>query len=175
MLENIFTTIIIANFFGAIIYWISRKKRKNHPKLMAYEIKIAQNIEKESNGLDELKTLIDEESKALELAIKSTDNIKETSIMINEIATVIEEISSASHVMALNSAIEAARAGEQGAGFAAVSNDFINLTKKSTEKYRDLKEIIQDIRKEAEKANNNLKIIKTVSKKIQKINSTTMD
>lgn len=68
--------------------------------------------------------------------------IRTSSIKINEIVTLIEGIAFQTNILALNAAVEAARAGEHGKGFAVVAGEVRNLSHRSTQAAREIKQLI---------------------------------
>lgn len=68
--------------------------------------------------------------------------IRSSSKKITEIVTLIEGIAFQTNILALNAAVEAARAGEHGKGFAVVAGEVRNLSQRSTQAAREIKQLI---------------------------------
>ncbi|MEB5971416.1 methyl-accepting chemotaxis protein [Pantoea dispersa] len=68
--------------------------------------------------------------------------IRASSKKITEIVTLIEGIAFQTNILALNAAVEAARAGEHGKGFAVVAGEVRNLSQRSTQAAREIKQLI---------------------------------
>ncbi|WP_157678400.1 methyl-accepting chemotaxis protein [Oleiphilus messinensis] len=77
-------------------------------------------------------------------AVVAMNDILKASRQINDIIAVIDEIAFQTNLLALNAAVEAARAGEQGRGFAVVAGEVRNLSKRSADAARKIKELIKD-------------------------------
>ncbi|MDB5819090.1 MAG: methyl-accepting chemotaxis protein, partial [Rhizobacter sp.] len=68
--------------------------------------------------------------------------IDDSSRKITEIIGVIDGIAFQTNILALNAAVEAARAGEQGRGFAVVASEVRNLSKRSADAAKEVKQLI---------------------------------
>ena len=74
----------------------------------------------------------------------SIDKINESSGKIQKIVEVIDEISFQTNLLSLNAAVEAANTGEEGRGFAVVSTEVRNLSKRSSKAANEIKTLIQE-------------------------------
>jgi len=63
--------------------------------------------------------------------------------LINEAIAVIDQIAFQTNILSLNAAVEAATAGEAGKGFAVVAGEVRNLTSRSAEAAKEIKEIVE--------------------------------
>jgi len=80
------------------------------------------------------------------LAENLSSSMNRISVHSHEIATitgVINDISFQTNLLALNAAIEAARAGDAGRGFMVVASEVKNLSQKTTESSKKIKDIIE--------------------------------
>lgn len=106
---------------------------------------VLQNTEQAKESSSILDVLNDQivEKKALAENLSSTMNgIYSHSMEIESIISVINEISFQTNLLALNAAVEAARAGNAGRGFAVVATEVKNLSQKTAESSKSIKEII---------------------------------
>lgn len=74
--------------------------------------------------------------------ISSVNDINEASNAVHSVLKVIDEIAFQTSILSLNASVEAARAGENGKGFAVVSKEIQNLSKKTSESAKDTAELI---------------------------------
>ncbi|HON78789.1 MAG TPA: methyl-accepting chemotaxis protein [Spirochaetota bacterium] len=106
---------------------------------------VRQNTEqaKESSSiLDVLNNQIVEKKVLAENLSSTMNGIYAHSMEIETIISVINEISFQTNLLALNAAVEAARAGNAGRGFAVVATEVKNLSQKTAESSKSIKEII---------------------------------
>jgi len=75
---------------------------------------------------------------------QNMNRIFSQSMEIENILKVINDISFQTNLLALNASVEAARAGEAGRGFAVVANEVQNLSKKTAESSKSIKEIVKN-------------------------------
>ncbi|ORM71762.1 methyl-accepting chemotaxis protein [Pantoea rwandensis] len=68
--------------------------------------------------------------------------IRSSSKKITDIVTLIQGIAFQTNILALNAAVEAARAGENGKGFAVVAGEVRNLSQRSSQAAREIKQLI---------------------------------
>ena len=74
----------------------------------------------------------------------SIDKINESSGKMQKIVEVIDEISFQTNLLSINAAVEAANTGEEGRGFAVVSTEVRNLSKRSSKAANEIKTLIQE-------------------------------
>ena len=99
----------------------------------------------EANKLaSEAKGKAEEGGSTVQEAVGAMKEILTSSNRINDIIGVIDEIAFQTNLLALNAAVEAARAGEQGRGFAVVAGEVRNLSKRSADAAKEIKDLIRD-------------------------------
>jgi methyl-accepting chemotaxis protein len=76
--------------------------------------------------------------------VSTMSAIHQSSQKIADIIGVIDNIAFQTNILALNAAVEAARAGEQGRGFAVVATEVRNLSKRSADAAKEIKDLISD-------------------------------
>jgi methyl-accepting chemotaxis protein len=96
-----------------------------------------------SRTLGSLNTVIAGKKILAENLSSSMNRISVHSTEISTITGVINDISFQTNLLALNAAIEAARAGDAGRGFMVVSAEVKNLSQKTTESSKKIREIIE--------------------------------
>lgn len=93
-----------------------------------------------SDTLENTKTQIVENQKAIETAIGQLQSL----MRIDEMASQILDITSQTNLLSLNASIEAARAGEAGRGFAVVAGEIGNLAASSSETATEIQGICNE-------------------------------
>ena len=89
-----------------------------------------------SSGLDDIESI----GNSVINEVKKTDDI----------LRFVSDVAANSNLLGLNAAIEAARAGEHGRGFAVVAEEIRKMAVNSAEAVNDIKDILNNIRKEVE-------------------------
>ena len=89
-----------------------------------------------SSGLDDIQSI----GNSVINEVKKTDDI----------LRFVSDVAANSNLLGLNAAIEAARAGEHGRGFAVVAEEIRKIAVNSAEAVNDIKDILNNIRKEVE-------------------------
>ena len=89
-----------------------------------------------SSGLDDIQSI----GNSVINEVKKTDDI----------LRFVSDVATNSNLLGLNAAIEAARAGEHGRGFAVVAEEIRKMAVNSAEAVNDIKDILNNIRKEVE-------------------------
>lgn len=123
----------------------------------------ASSLEETASAMEELSATVKNNSdtvqKVKEMTLNASELAKDSGITVNNLVQTMNEISEASNkivsiisvidniafqtnILALNAAVEAARAGEQGRGFAVVASEVRNLSKKSADAAKEIKELI---------------------------------
>lgn len=102
----------------------------------------AENTRQASRLSGNASELSDASSLSLASMLNTMTEIRNSSKKITEIVTLIEGIAFQTNILALNAAVEAARAGEHGKGFAVVAGEVRNLSQRSTQAAREIKQLI---------------------------------
>lgn len=95
------------------------------------------------NGMNEIRTYIQETAKRIK-------RLGESSQEIGEIVTLISDITEQTNVLALNAAIQAASAGEAGKGFSVIAQEIQRLAEHSAEATKQISTLIRNIRGDAQ-------------------------
>ena len=125
----------------------------------------ASNLEETAASMEDITTSIKENAsntaKANELAVQISSSAEIGSKKVNDVALTIQDIKDSgqkiatflqtidsisfqTNILALNAAIEAARAGESGRGFAVVANEVRNLSQKTSESAKEIKQLLEN-------------------------------
>jgi methyl-accepting chemotaxis protein len=107
---------------------------------------IGQSAEVSSQTADKIRAIADEAQSGSEILGRMDESIQSvtvTSQRINEVVAMVNEIAFQINLLALNAAVEAARAGEHGRGFAVVASEVRDLSHKSAESAREIKDIVE--------------------------------
>lgn len=102
----------------------------------------AENTRQASRLAGNATELSDASTVSLSNMLRTMTEIRSSSKKITEIVTLIEGIAFQTNILALNAAVEAARAGEHGKGFAVVAGEVRNLSQRSTQAAREIKQLI---------------------------------
>lgn len=97
-------------------------------------------IDKASDGMDELTKHMDEVSSVFEDFFRLFDELQHQYQSIGNLATIINNIASQTNMLSLNATIEAARVGEAGRGFAVVANEIKKLSQDTQNSATDIME-----------------------------------
>jgi len=113
---------------------------------------------------------------SMDESISAMQSITDTSERIEAIIGLIDGIAFQTNLLALNAAVEAARAGEHGRGFAVVAGEVRNLSAKSAEAAKDIKQLIQEsgakVHEGAEKVRATHAVFTEVESGVSKIGTT---
>ena len=104
----------------------------------------AANTDEANKLATEAKNKAQNGGKTVQDAVSAMKEILTASNRINDIIGVIDEIAFQTNLLALNAAVEAARAGEQGRGFAVVAGEVRNLSQRSADAAKEIKDLIRD-------------------------------
>lgn len=104
----------------------------------------AANTDEANKLATEAKNKAQNGGKTVQEAVSAMKEILTASNRINDIIGVIDEIAFQTNLLALNAAVEAARAGEQGRGFAVVAAEVRNLSQRSADAAKEIKDLIRD-------------------------------
>lgn len=104
----------------------------------------------------------DKAIKAVGHVINYTSNKAEE---IEKVIQMIEEIAKQTNLLALNASIEAARAGEEGKGFAVVAEEIRKLAEDSNAFAKDIRNIIDELKKSFEYATATMEYTDKITKK----------
>ncbi|MDO3378416.1 methyl-accepting chemotaxis protein [Geoalkalibacter halelectricus] len=101
-----------------------------------------------TNGLEVVKSSIDEMERIEEESRRATAAMKRLSAQTGEVAKIIEvikELVSDTELLAFNAAIIAAKAGEEGKGFSVVAEEIRDLADRTTASAQDIHHIVKKI------------------------------
>ncbi|MEA4845962.1 MAG: methyl-accepting chemotaxis protein [Clostridiaceae bacterium] len=132
---------------------------KNTQKMADNSGKIAEYARNTQNIAEEMISVVENNSEALDIIIYKMKSIAEMSgklssnmqkletdaTKIGSIVNVVTEISAKTNMLALNAAIEAARAGESGKGFAVVADEVRKLAEQSANSAEEIKALVEMI------------------------------
>lgn len=77
-------------------------------------------------------------------SVDTMETITQSARHITEIIAVIDSIAFQTNILSLNAAVEAARAGDAGRGFAVVASEVRNLSLRTKDSAKKIKDLIQD-------------------------------
>ena len=133
----------------------------------------AENTRQASRLSGNASELSDASSLSLASMLNTMTEISSSSKKITEIVSLIEGIAFQTNILALNAAVEAARAGEHGKGFAVVAGEVRNLSQRSTQAAREIKQLIdtsyslvQSGAVQAEKVESNMTELKSAFRQV---------
>ncbi|WP_169306996.1 methyl-accepting chemotaxis protein [Ferrimonas sediminicola] len=89
-------------------------------------------------------------SDSLDASSQAIGRILDANARITGVASLITQVADQTNLLALNAAIEAARAGEQGRGFAVVAEQVRELSGRSNQAAKEIREILELSRREGE-------------------------
>jgi twitching motility protein PilJ len=102
-------------------------------------------VKDQINGMNEIRTQIQDTSKRIK-------RLGESSLEIGEIVELISDITEQTNVLALNAAIQAASAGEAGRGFTVVAEEVQRLAERSAEATKQIDAIVKTIQADTQDA-----------------------
>ncbi|KIH77808.1 Methyl-accepting chemotaxis protein [Geoalkalibacter ferrihydriticus] len=101
-----------------------------------------------TNGLEVVKSSIDEMERIEEESHRATEAMKRLSAQTGEVTKIIEvirELVGDTELLAFNAAIIAAKAGEEGKGFSVVAEEIRDLADRTTASAQDIHHIVKKI------------------------------
>ena len=104
-----------------------------------------QAVENQIEGMNEIRTQIQDTAKRIK-------RLGESSLEIGEIVELISDITEQTNVLALNAAIQAASAGEAGRGFTVVAEEVQRLAERSGEATKQIDAIVKTIQADTQDA-----------------------
>ena len=104
-----------------------------------------QAVHNQINGMNEIRTQIQDTAKRIK-------RLGESSLEIGEIVELISDITEQTNVLALNAAIQAASAGEAGRGFTVVAEEVQRLAERSGEATKQIEAIVKTIQADTQDA-----------------------
>ncbi len=102
-------------------------------------------VQNQIEGMNEIRTQIQDTSKRIK-------RLGESSMEIGEIVELISDITEQTNVLALNAAIQAASAGEAGRGFTVVAEEVQRLAERSGEATKQIEAIVKTIQADTQDA-----------------------
>lgn len=111
--------------------------------------------QKIGEGQEELTSIRDLSSQAIEVSKemrKDMDELLEVINNMNEVIAGIDSISMQTNLLALNASIEAARAGRAGRGFAVVADEIRGLAEQTQKLTGDMGEFVESIKSASQKS-----------------------
>jgi len=104
-----------------------------------------ESVQKTVEGMDAIRTHVQETSKRIK-------RLGESSQEIGEIVQLIEDVADRTSILALNASIQAAMAGEAGKGFAVVAEEVERLAERATGSAKKISTLIKSIQTDTKEA-----------------------
>ena len=108
-------------------------------------VKMKDYSEMAERTLDELVTISEQTSQAIEEVREQTNLTNESAQAIQNATDMITDIAAQTNMLSLNASIEAARAGENGKGFAVVADEIRNLSEQSRQSAEEISAIVAEL------------------------------
>lgn len=105
----------------------------------------SESVQKTVEGMDAIRTHVQETSKRIK-------RLGESSQEIGEIVQLIEDVADRTSILALNASIQAAMAGEAGKGFAVVAEEVERLAERATGSAKKISTLIKSIQTDTKEA-----------------------
>lgn len=100
--------------------------------------------EKSATIADDMREKASSSYTQMQELITAVSAINEASTAVRSVLRIIEDVAFQTNILSLNASVEAARAGEHGTGFAVVSKEIQNLSKKTSDSAKETAELVAD-------------------------------